>query len=291
MLVPLAVRDVMTTDVVTADPTEDAHAVAERLHAEAVGSLVVCEGGRPVGIVTESDVVALVAAGKRPRATLVRSVMATDLVTVGPEATLEAAASLLEANDVRRLPVVEEGALVGVVTATDLSYFLPRLTDRHRRHAGPPPTERSLEDRDDWQVETPDPPLGVGDVVRFRNRLSADDVRAFASATGDTNPLHLEESFAAGTRFGGTIVHGMLAAGVVSAALARLPGLVIYLGQDLRFLAPVRVGEEVTAVCRVVEDLGGGRFELTTTVYDADGARAIDGEATVLVEPDAAAGG
>jgi len=280
----------MTADVLTVAPTADACTVAERLHATEAGSLVVCESGRPVGIVTDSDVVDLVATGRDPDATLVRSFMSTDLLTIAPEATVEAAARLLEENDIRRLPVVDGEELVGIVTSTDLSYFLPRLTDRHRRAAagdrpGPTdPADLDPADREDWQVEVPDAPVEVGDVVRFRNRLTDDDVCGFASSTGDTNPLHLDDEFAALTRFGGRIAHGMLTAGVVSAALAHLPGLVVYLGQDLRFLGPVAVDEEVTAVCRVVEDLGGGRYELTTTVYDADGERVVDGEATVLVE-------
>lgn len=126
--------------------------------------------------------------------------------------------------------------------------------------------------------------LGVGDYVRFSKPLLDSDVHAFAQASGDTNRLHLEDHFAGGTRFGGRIVHGTLVSGLISAALARLPGLTIYLSQDLEFLAPVEIGDVVTANCEVVEDLGDDRYRLRTTVDTADGTTAIDGEAVVLID-------
>jgi len=141
--------------------------------------------------------------------------------------------------------------------------------------------------RPDWRTERtladPDA-VTVGDTITFSKHLREADVRRFADASGDTNRLHLDESFAARGRFGEPIVHGVLVAGLVSAALARLPGAVVYLSQDLRFLAPVAVGSRATATCRVVESLGGDRYRLTTTVTDEDGTDAVDGEATVLVD-------
>lgn len=126
--------------------------------------------------------------------------------------------------------------------------------------------------------------LGVGDKVTFTKRITDEDVRSFASASGDTNRLHLDESFARNTRFGGRIVHGTLISGLISAALARLPGLTIYLAQDLQFLKPVEIGETVTAVCEIVEDLGDSKFRLTTMVHTDDDEVVIDGEAVVLID-------
>jgi 3-hydroxybutyryl-CoA dehydratase len=108
-------------------------------------------------------------------------------------------------------------------------------------------------------------------------------VERFAAASGDTNPLHLDGEWAEETRFEGRIAHGTLVAGTISAALARLPGGVIYLSQDLEFRAPVRIDDRVTADVEVVEDLGEGRFRLRTTV-ESEGATVIDGEAVVLIE-------
>ncbi|SIS13669.1 MaoC family dehydratase [Natronorubrum thiooxidans] len=139
----------------------------------------------------------------------------------------------------------------------------------------------------DWSMErsadTVDE-LDVGDSVRFTKSLPERDLEAFARVSGDTNRLHLEEQFATHTRFAGRIAHGTLVAGTISAALARLPGVTVYLTQELRFNAPVYPGETVTAECKVVEVLGTDRYRLLTTVVNEDGDSVIDGEATVLIE-------
>lgn len=126
--------------------------------------------------------------------------------------------------------------------------------------------------------------IGVGAAVSFTKRITEADVREFAMASGDTNRLHLDEAFAGETRFGRRIAHGTLVAGHISAALARLPGVTIYLSQDVRYLGPVEIGEEVTAECEVVEDLGDDRYRLTTVVTNEEGRTVIDGEAVVLVD-------
>jgi acyl dehydratase len=135
--------------------------------------------------------------------------------------------------------------------------------------------ERSVERAED---------IGVGDEVRFSKRLTEADVESFAYASGDTNRLHLDDDFAVESRFGRRIAHGTLVSGTISAALARLPGLTIYLSQDLRFLKPVDIGDRVTAICEVVEDLGGDRYRLTTRVEREDGEVVVDGEAVVLID-------
>jgi acyl dehydratase len=123
----------------------------------------------------------------------------------------------------------------------------------------------------------------VGDRVRFSKRLTEADVQRFATASGDTNPIHLDQEWAERTRFQGRIVHGILATGLISAALARLPGGVIYLSQDVEFRAPVRLGDRITADVELVEDLGGGRFRLRTEVLEGE-ETVIDGEAVVLID-------
>lgn len=129
--------------------------------------------------------------------------------------------------------------------------------------------------------------LSVGDQVQFTKTLTDEDVARFAAASGDTNPIHLDDQWAEETRFEGRIVHGTLAAGLISAALARLPGGVVYLSQDLEFQAPVRIGDRITADVEVVEDLGGERYRLRTRVRKGD-TTVIDGEAVILIdeEPD-----
>ena len=152
--------------------------------------------------------------------------------------------------------------------------------------ADPDPEDRldPGEDLPEWSIEVAvDDDPGVGDTVRFTKTLSEDDVDRFAAASGDTNPLHLDEEWASETRFGGRIVHGTLAAGLISAALARLPGTVVYLSQDFEFHAPARIGDRVTAEAAIVEALTDDRYRLRTTVEGKED-RIIDGEAVVLID-------
>ena len=143
-------------------------------------------------------------------------------------------------------------------------------------------------DRDghDWRadrsVEEP-ARVDVGDTVTFSKTLADDDVAEFANSSGDTNRLHLDEEFAAETRFGEPIVHGTLVSGLISAALARVPGVTIYLSQDLEFVGPVSIGERLTAHVEVIEALGDGQYRLETTVENDDEV-VIDGEAVVLID-------
>lgn len=128
----------------------------------------------------------------------------------------------------------------------------------------------------------------VGTQLEYARAVRDDDIRAFAEATGDENPAHLSDEYAKRTMFGERIAHGMLTAGIVSAALSRLPGVVIYLGQELRFTKPVRPGDVVTARLRVVERIGDKpRFRLSTTCANQAGEVVLDGEAVVLLMPEA----
>ncbi|MFC7046237.1 MaoC family dehydratase [Halobacteriaceae archaeon GCM10025711] len=125
----------------------------------------------------------------------------------------------------------------------------------------------------------------ITDQTRHTQTITADEIEQFAALSGDENPVHLDESAAADTRFGERIAHGILVAGSISAALAKIEGTVIYLDQDLSFERPVYVGDDVTAVCELEADLGGGRYRYATTVVNQDGDVVIDGSAVVLVEP------
>ena len=125
-----------------------------------------------------------------------------------------------------------------------------------------------------------------GDTASLSRTIGDDDIRAFANATGDHNPLHLDEEFAKQTRFGKRIAHGMLSASLISAVIAQdLPGLgSIYLGQTLQFLAPVFLGDTVTArvtVTSIREDKP--IIKLETVCTNQRDEVVIRGEATVLV--------
>ena len=128
--------------------------------------------------------------------------------------------------------------------------------------------------------------ISVGDSVTYTQTVSEDDVEAFAGASGDHNPLHLDDEYASETFFGGRIAHGLLTAGLVSAALARLPGLVIYKSQNMSFEGPVPIGAEVTATVEVEEAHEDGSLTVSTTAERADGEVVLSGTADILVRPE-----
>lgn len=276
----------MSEDVETVGPAASLRAVAEYLHGTGVGSVVVTDDAAvPVGIVTGRDLSRAVAEGLDLDETRVAAVMTESLVTVGPDTTGVQAAATMRDHGVHHLLVVEDGGLVGVLTATDIAYVLPHAADRDRDAERPHVDATELYRAEDWAFEGPDDsPLAIGDEFSFAKTLSDSDLEKFAAATGDANPLHLDDDYARETRFEGRIVHGMLTACVVSAGVARLPGMAIYLGQDCQFTAPVRPGERVTAELEVVEELGDARYRLTTVVRDEDGRIVLDGEARVLID-------
>ena len=110
------------------------------------------------------------------------------------------------------------------------------------------------------------------------------DILLFAAASGDNNAVHINEEFARTTVFKGRIAHGMLSASVISAALAgRLPGPgTVYLGQNLRFKAPVRPGDTVHATVTVKELQPEKSRVVMSTVCTVGGKVVIDGEAVVM---------
>src|SRR5215210_952246 len=127
--------------------------------------------------------------------------------------------------------------------------------------------------------------LSVGDAAEISRTVTEEDVRAFADLTGDRNPVHLDDEYAAGTRFGRRIAHGMLGASLISAVLANeLPGRgTVYLSQTLRFNAPVFPGDTVTARV-VVKAIREDKpiVTLETFCTNQRGERVVEGEAVVL---------
>lgn len=132
------------------------------------------------------------------------------------------------------------------------------------------------------------PTLTPGDKTSRTKIISDDVIRAFTELTGDTNPVHLDDAYAATTRFGRRIAHGMIAAGLISAALANdLPGPgTVYLGQTLQFKAPVFPGDTVTATVEVKSVRADKPIAvLSTFCTNQDNVIVLEGEATVLYTP------
>ena len=121
--------------------------------------------------------------------------------------------------------------------------------------------------------------LKVGMSAMFGKTVTEADIVAFAGVSGDTNPIHLHDGFARTTRFGQRIAHGMLSAGFISAVIGtRLPGPgSVYISQTMNFMAPVLIGETITAI-----DERRRRVTLKTQCLNGDKV-VIDGEAQILV--------
>ncbi|MCX8134523.1 MAG: MaoC family dehydratase [Roseococcus sp.] len=129
--------------------------------------------------------------------------------------------------------------------------------------------------------------LAVGQTASFSKTITEADILMFAAVSGDTNPLHIDAEAAAASMFKERIAHGMLSASLISTVLGtRLPGPgAVYLGQSLRFRAPVRIGETVTARVTVTALDPEKRRATLETVCTVKGKPVVEGEAQVMVQP------
>jgi 3-hydroxybutyryl-CoA dehydratase len=127
--------------------------------------------------------------------------------------------------------------------------------------------------------------LKIGDSAEMTKVITEEDVYLFAGITGDRNPLHTSHEFAAKTRFGERIAHGMLTAGLISAVFGmKLPGPgCVYVSQNLMFLAPVKIGDEITARVELVEFIAENRFRMKTQCFSQRSEMVLDGEAVIAV--------
>lgn len=126
--------------------------------------------------------------------------------------------------------------------------------------------------------------INVGTRTDYVKTITEADIMRFADVSGDFNPVHISENFAKKTVFGGRIVHGMLVMGLISAAVTKLPGLVIYLSQTVEFLKPVRVGDSITAMAEVVEkDDIKEILKVKTTCVNQNGEMVVNGEGRVRI--------
>ena len=127
--------------------------------------------------------------------------------------------------------------------------------------------------------------INIGDKAYFQKTITETDVYLYAGITGDLNPAHINQVEAETTMFQGRIAHGMLTAGLVSAVLGmQLPGPgSIYLGQELKFLAPVRMGDTIKAEVEVIEKFDEkNRIKLNTICTNQNGVEVLKGIATIM---------
>lgn len=126
--------------------------------------------------------------------------------------------------------------------------------------------------------------LSIGQSAELTRTVDEKAIQGFADVSGDHNPVHLDEAFAATTQFKTRIAHGMLSAAFISALIAgKLPGPgAIYLGQTLSFKRPVKVGDEVTVTATITAlDPEKARVTLST-VCTVGGKTVLDGEALIM---------
>jgi len=129
--------------------------------------------------------------------------------------------------------------------------------------------------------------LASGMRAKFVRTVSEQDIASFGEVSGDTNPMHFDETFAQATPFRGRIAHGILTASYISTVLGmEMPGPgTIFLGLNIRFKAPVRIGDTVTAVCTVREVLPERRRVIFDCACSVGDTLVLEGEATVMPPP------
>ena len=128
----MLVKEIMTTNVKTIRPEDTVKNLAEEMIKYKIGALVVVSGsGEVVGIATERDIIGdVVLQGKSPEELKVQDIMTKDLITINPSNTLEEAAEVMVNHQIKKLPVIEGGRLVGIVTATDLISYENKLVEK-----------------------------------------------------------------------------------------------------------------------------------------------------------------
>ena len=126
--------------------------------------------------------------------------------------------------------------------------------------------------------------IKIGDGASLQHSITLEEVKNFASLTGDTNALHLDEEFAGKTKFGKCVVHGMLVASFISTMIGTVfPGKgALYLGQDLKFKKPVFVNDIIQVNVKVIQKVDSSQMiELKTTVTNQHSEIVISGSARV----------
>ncbi len=127
--------------------------------------------------------------------------------------------------------------------------------------------------------------LQLGMEANYSRVVTESDIHAFAAISGDDNPVHLDESYAAQTPFKTRIAHGILSASYISAVIGtRLPGPgCIYVSQTLNFRAPVRIGDEVVSAVRITDLLTEKKRAILACDCSVNGRTVLDGQAVILV--------
>lgn len=133
-------------------------------------------------------------------------------------------------------------------------------------------------------TNTPYEALEVGQTASYSKIVEERHIQLFAEMSGDRNPVHLDAEFAAKSMFKDRIAHGMFSGALISAAVAcELPGPgTIYLGQQMTFQKPVKIGDTLTVRLEILEKLPKFRVRIATRVFNQNDELVVDGEAEIL---------
>lgn len=124
----IPVKDIMSTNIIGISPNDPTDIAAKRMSRHDVGNLIVMEGKKAIGIVTEEDFVRkVVAKNLIPRAVKIRDIMTSSLITISPNAGVISAMEIMLKRDIRRLPVIDNGELIGIITFKDILSISPEL--------------------------------------------------------------------------------------------------------------------------------------------------------------------
>ncbi|MDD1967436.1 MaoC family dehydratase [Pseudomonas sp. NPDC090203] len=133
-------------------------------------------------------------------------------------------------------------------------------------------------------TNTPYEALEVGQKAEYTKTVEERHIQLFAEMSGDRNPVHLDQEFASKTMFKDRIAHGMFSGALISAAVAcELPGPgTIYLGQQMSFQKPVKIGDTLTVRLEILEKLPKFKVRIATNVFNQNGDLVVEGEAEIL---------
>ena len=116
----ILIQDIMTKALITVNRSTTALQVAKMMEQGGIGAVFVQDNGNPVGIVTDRDYATRIAANDLPLTTAVENIMSTPLITINHDEPISAAAERMTSKKIRKLPVTENGKIIGIVTSTDL---------------------------------------------------------------------------------------------------------------------------------------------------------------------------
>lgn len=126
--------------------------------------------------------------------------------------------------------------------------------------------------------------VDIGFKLTYERIITEEDIDLFAKVSGDFNPVHMNDDYAKKTFFKGRIAHGALSQAFLSATMAKLPGLVIFISQTLKFVNPVRIGDTITAIAEVTDTRKDkGIVTMTNTCVNQKGENIVEGEAMVRI--------